>query len=83
MIRKLWDWLGSVKLPIGKAWFTTRGRSPWPSTWQGLVVIVGFFLWIFATIPLVASTDFLRDVWLFLSIGTFVVVVGIKTQTRF
>lgn len=79
MMRRLWIWMGTVRLPIGKPWFT--GAYPFPHTWEGWSLIVGFALWIFGTSPFFTSSEALGIAWASLSILAMVIVVGIKTQT--
>ncbi|MDB5741341.1 MAG: hypothetical protein JWP16_2381 [Alphaproteobacteria bacterium] len=82
-MRRLWDWMGTVRAPFGKPWFTTTpGGRPIPNTWEGWSLIFGFVLWIFTTGPFVTSSSALGIAWLALSILAIVIGVWSKTQTR-
>jgi hypothetical protein len=74
------NWMGTIRLPIGKPWFT--GVRPFPSAWEGWSLIIGFALWIIVTAAFFTSSDALGIAWASLSILALVIGVGIKTQTR-
>jgi hypothetical protein len=83
MISRLWQWMGTVRAPIGKPWFTTTpGGRPIPNTWEGWSLVLGFAFWFFATGSLVSSSELLGVVWLALSVLVLVVTVWSKTQPR-
>jgi hypothetical protein len=83
MMRSLWHWMGTIKAPIGKPWFTTTlGGRPIPNTWQGCLLLAVFALWVFFTAPLVPPSGALIAAYLSLTILALVLGVWIKTKPR-